>query len=283
MNSTSLVELVSTAPDPETAARAVLSAVPVASETLRRKWRQTVITLWSAHHPRVPLGPHLALSSAEVAGTTLLRDAQAYLAALADGPALWATESQWTPLSLRRLRATLQALRLIRVVKNQLTVVQSRYERWLQFPLTQQFYLLWHTDAYHTNWSDFSGRWGDYMQVVQDNLPLVWELRHEDRLNLPQRHDQWCYSVAEAFLPLWQQSGLLYDNSTWQGVITLLQSHTLLGALEQVVLHDLLERHGLIQHETATSPHFIWTPVGVTLAEAERTQDLPCALELLRG
>src|SRR5581483_12096393 len=89
------------------------------------------------------------------------------------GKAAWDVETEWSYLPIRRLRAVLQALRLIRVQNNQLVIVRSRYERFKQFPTTQQFYLLWHADAYHTAWGDFSGMWTAYMQLVQDNLPLL--------------------------------------------------------------------------------------------------------------
>src|SRR5581483_6980571 len=102
-----------------------------------------------------------------------------------------------------RLRAVLQALRLIRVQNNQLVIVRSRYERFKQFPTTQQFYLLWHADAYHTAWGDFSGMWTAYMQLVQDNLPLLWEAQTEESLNLTHHRDVWSQQGTQLFMEVW--------------------------------------------------------------------------------
>lgn len=297
------------AADPETAARLVEAKVTVDSPLLKRKWREVVWRLWSSAHPGVPKVPDVGLSSAEVAEVPFLQDAKAYLAILAERPAelisergellvapddivrlrcalpsvqasaTWAVENEWGYLGLRRLRATLQAMRLIRPVNGRLSVVRSRYERWHQFPATQQFYTLWHADVYHTNWVHFGGLWGDFMHIVQDNLPILWEVHGHAQSGTLQTGQRWCLEVLEAFSPLWYEAGL-FDAGPGKGSwLKLVRQNSIGTAIHQLLLSDLFERHGLLQSE---GMDFSWTERGITMLEAERRQQLPCAVETLK-
>jgi hypothetical protein len=313
VTSSTIMRLIKTSPDPETAVRQVLTHVTTESDVLRAKWRQIVWKVWAACHPKVPSVPDIGLCSDEVTAVPLLQDAVAYLAALAEHPAqmlaehkerllapaeivrlrsvlpstgkeaTWEVESEWSYMPLRRLRAVLQALRLVRTVKNQLTVVDSRYERFLSFAPTQQFYVLWHTDVYHTNWSTFSGMWGDFIQLVQDNLSLLWDAHDGIVPDREQASNQWCLNVMETFVGLWHDTGLL-DTATGRFAwLKLLRQHSIAPALKKIVLQDLFERHGIIERtHHSTAYDFMWTPRGTAILAAERTRHLPCAMEMLK-
>ncbi|GEM_PF-2432992 len=307
-----LLHTVRQAPDPETAVREVLRCVGATSEVLARKWRSTVVSLWATHHPHVPLLPSLALSSEEVAHVPMLQDAQAYLEEILCQPAslveeqgelavaeadVWRlaatmpslrsvqtlpVESEWAHLPLRRLRAVLQALRLVRPVKGKLVVVRSRYERFRHFPATQQFYVLWHADTYHVDWGEFTGMWGRYTRVVQDYLPLLWDLGEHVQAHDVLDRQAWGVDVLETFLPLWEEEGLLEIGHGQAAILPIVQQHALPAILEKFLIIDMLQRHGLLTQEvTGGQPTLRWTTIGAKLFSAELTQELPCGLELL--
>ena len=100
-------------------------------------------------------------------------------------------ENEWQILRLRRLRSVLQSLRLVRRYKNKLVIVKCRYKRFVQLPAIHQFYLLWHTETYHIDWSQFSAIWGDYLSVIQDYLPLLWEVSSANKPHVPHDIRQW--------------------------------------------------------------------------------------------
>lgn len=307
-----LLHTVRQAPDPETAVREVLQTVTVTSEVLERKWRSTITTLWAKHHPHVPLLPSLTLSSEEVSHVPLLQDAHAYLEEILCQPAslreehteqvvaspdVWRlaaalpslrgvgelpVESEWAYLSARRLRAVLQALRLVRPVKGKLVVVRSRYERFRHFPAIQQFYVLWHADAYHVDWGEFAGMWGKYTRVIQDYLPLLWDLGEHIEAGQPLDTRRWCLEVLETFAPLWEEEGLLDIGRGQAAILPIVQQHALPAILEKFLLHDTLRRHGLVTPAAAASgAPPTWTAIGSRIFKAELTQELPCGLELL--
>lgn len=309
----SLIHRVKEAPDPETAVQAVLSQLALHSEVLSRKWRTAIIAVWSAHHPHVPLLPSLSLASEDVINAPLLRDAHAYLEALLQQPArlveehsellldtkdVWrlaaqmpslqgnvieSVESEWSYVPLRRLRAVLHALRLVRNVKGQLVVVRSRYERFRAFPPVQQFYVLWHADAYHVDWAEFGGLWGKYMRVVQDYLPLIWDIGESAEAEQIVDRRQWVVAVLETFAPLWDEEGLLEVGSGRAAILPIVQQHALPTILERSLVYDLMLRHGLVtmSEEFGKLSKFTWTRAGAHVFKAELSQELPCGLELL--
>lgn len=300
------------APDPETAVREVLQTMSITSEVLERKWRSTITNLWATNHPHVPLLPSLKLSSEEVAHVPLLQDAHAFLeeivcqsAALHEEndelviapPDVWRlaailpslrrsddllVESEWAYLPLRRLRATLQALRLVRPVKGKLVVVRSRYERFRHFPAIQQFYVLWHADMYHVDWGEFAGMWGRYTRVIQDYLPLLWDLGEHAQAGQAMDARTWGVDVLETFIPLWEEEGLLDIGQGQAAILPIVQQHALPAILDKFLIHDVLQRHGLVAtHDHGDHTHYTWTAIGARIFKAELTQELPCGLELL--
>ncbi|MEX1997670.1 MAG: hypothetical protein WEA04_03265 [Candidatus Andersenbacteria bacterium] len=308
-----LLGKVQQAPDPETAVRTVLGTISVTSEVLERKWRSAIMAWWSMHHPHVPLLPSLALSSDEVLTVPMLQDAHAFLEAIFCQPAdlveeqgelllnpadvlriagslpsqalmpALPVESEWSYLPLRRLRATLQALRLVRPVKGRLVVVRSRYERFRKFPATQQFYLLWHADTYHVDWAEFAGMWGKFVRVIQDYLPLLWDLGEHLEPGQQVDRSHWALEVLETFAPLWEEEGLLQIGQGQAAILPIVQQHALPTILEKFMIRDILHRHGLItlSEEFGQLSLFTWTTIGASVFKAELTQELPCGLELL--
>jgi len=307
-----VISLIQAAPDPETATRSVLEHVSSHSEALRRKWRQTIWHMWSRKHPRLPRLPDLALATEDVATVPFFQDAMAYLQELAHEPGqlhkdkgeyllvsediarlqtvlpssrgkeLWLVENEWSYIHLRRLRATLQALRLVRPVKNKLTLVRSRYDQFLKLPPTQQFYLLWHTDVYHTSWAAFSAMWGDYIQLIQDNVTLLWDIHDTVHAQEEEHFQHWCENIIEVFTSLWHETGLLEVGSGRWAWMKLLRQYSIAPALQRIILHDVFEQHGLIeQHDSLLTEKFAWTHRGAVLLKAERTQKLPCSLKML--
>ncbi len=308
LNPDQLTTLIKNSPDPETAARAVLSRISPCPEVLERKWRQLVKEFWSSQHPHVPLIPHLNLTTDDVAGVIALRDAVALLNVVRDRPPLLVSEgkewllssedayhlagslpsarsrvliqleNEWQYPYLRRMRETLQALRLIRRVKNRLYIVKSRYHRFAGLPDIHKFYLLWHAEAYHLDWDQFSGIWGDFLRVVQSYLHLLWDIGEDALPDMPRDVRQWNQDVCDSFSPLWEQAGLLEQPVGHKGLLSAIRVQSLPSALTQVILRDLLERYELIYGEGDV---YAWSRLGINVTSAERTQELPCALDIL--
>jgi len=309
----SLMSRVKQAPDPEAAVQAVLTEMPLSSDVLRRKWRTAIMAVWATQHPHVPLLPTLTLSSEDVAATPMLVDALAFLDAIACQPAelveeqselllsspdvwriaqqlpsltgqeLLAVESEWAYVPMRRLRAVLQALRLVRPIKGRLVVVRSRYERFKSFPSLQQYYALWHADTYHVDWAEFAGMWGKYTRVVQDYLPLLWDVGESLKADESVDRAEWCVSVLETFAPLWEEEGLLEIGHGQAAILPIVQQHALPTILEKFLVRDVLQRHGLatLSEEFGKLSKFTWTKIGESVFQAELSQELPCGIELL--
>ncbi|MBI4022471.1 MAG: hypothetical protein HY372_03865 [Candidatus Andersenbacteria bacterium] len=297
------------APDPATAVRAVLEQLPAHSEVLTRKWRQLVVDLWSQHHPHIPVLLDLPITTSDVAEVPSVQDTLALLRLISDRPAAIAREgsewllapedayhlatnlpslkhrpliqleNEWQCLPLRRLRTTVQALRLLRRHGRELSLVKARYQRFIALPVIQQYYLLWHTEAYHVNWAPFAGIWGDYMTVVQECLPMLWDMSEGALPDIPYDIRQWNQDMWDTFAPLWAQEGLLQRQGGDSALLTFVRTHSLPTAVTQVVMRDLFERYGLIIGE---GEFYLWTTLGSELLAAERTQELPCALDLLK-
>lgn len=309
LNPDRLTKLIHEAPDPETATQAVFANFTSCSDVLSRAWRQLVNELWSAKHPHVPVLPFLSLTTSDVSDTPAVQDAVAFLGLVSDNPPdlvhegkewllsspdayhlarslpslrsrpLIQLENEWQYLSLRRLRDVLQVLRLVRRVKDKLIPVKSRYQRFTNLPIIHQYYLLWHAEAYHIDWAQFSGIWGEYLRVIQEYLPLLWDLSEDATADMPRDIRKWNQDVWEAFSPLWEQEGLLDKPSGHTALLSLVRVQSLPTALTQVILRDLLERYGLVVGE---GDLYAWSTLGVKLAAAERTQQLPCALDLIK-
>lgn len=301
--------LIHQAPDPSTAQRLVLAQLPSHSDVLSRKWRQLVIDLWSQQHPHIPVLLNLPITASDVADVPAIQDTQALLHRLAQRPAaitreagewllapddafhlattlpslknrpLIRLENEWQCLPLRRLRTTLQALRLLRRQGHTLTPIRARYQRFIELPVIQQYYLLWHTEVYHVNWAPFAGLWGNYMTVIQECLPILWDLCEGTLPDVPYDIRQWNQHMWDTFAPLWAQEGLLERERGESALLTFVRTHSLPTAVTQVVMRDLFERYGLIIGE---GEFYLWTTLGTELTSAERTQELPCALDLLK-
>lgn len=308
LDPTDTTRLIKQAPDPETALQAVFAKIPSCSKTLQRQWRKTVIDMWASQHPHIPLLLDLPLTTDAVNETLALRDAYTVLEEVKRQPLdmvqekdewllsseaiyrlgsklpslhgqyVFPLEHEWGYPIMRRVRAVLQLLRLVRRVKDKLYVVNSRHERFVALPAIQQFYLLWHVDTYHLDWAVYAGMWSPYIRVVQEYLPLLWELADGVTIEMPQDITHWGMHLWEAYYPLWEQEGLLSARNNKNTVLSLIQRHYLPAALTTVLLRDLLGRYGLVLME---GEFFMWTELGTTLLSAERNQEIPCGLELL--
>jgi len=301
-------DLIKESPDPETAARTLLGQLSPESTALARKWRQLVIDMWSAQHPNIPVLTDLPLAANDVHDVTVVQDALAFLDIVSHRPPAivkeqseWLIdpqdsyfiasqlphlkknlisplETEWHLLPLRRLRETLQALRLVRRYSNKLIVVKSRYERFLGLPTIQQFYLLWHTEAYHIDWGQFSGLWEEYLRALQEFLPTLWEISYEAEANVPYSLRQWNQEIWDTFLPIWEQAGLLDKKHNETTLLASFRLHSLPTAITQVIMKDLFERYGLVCGEGEV---FVWSDLGIKIIEAERDQKLPCSLDII--
>lgn len=309
INPSSLTKLIQDAPDPETALRGVLKSMPSPSHALKIKWHKIIKDIWAAHHPHIPELLNLPIAVKDISHAKALNEAFEYLNIVQNKPLCmiqenkeWLvspkdvyylatqlpnlhnqpaiqSESEWQYLPLHRLRNSLKSLRLIRRYNNQLVIVKSRYSRFLELPSVQQYYLLWHADTYHIEWSDYAGIWGDFMRVVQEYLPLLWGACQNKESDLAIDIRQWNKEILETFQPLWQQEGLLDQQPSQSALLSFVRFQSLPTALTQVILKDLFVRFGLIYGEGTI---FAYTAPGLQLLNAEHNQDLPCNLDLLQ-
>jgi len=308
INPQSITKLMQEAPDPATAVRAVINSMPETSETLQAKWRKMIINIWSDRHQHLPELLTLPIAGSDIAHSRAINDALAYLAIIQQRPAplvfenhewlvaadyaydlanqmpsqqgrpILPLENEWQNLNLHRLRLTLQALRLVRRYNNQLVIVTSRYQKFLSLPLIQQYYLLWHADAYHVEWHDYAGIWGDYLKIVQEYLPLLWSLTRQSEPDMHYDIRQWNQDMLMTFQPLWQRAGLFDRQPPKTALFALVRLHSLPTALTQVILQDLFAKYGLVNGEGLM---FTYTVPGLKLLQSEHSKDLPCHLDLL--
>ncbi|HLD25417.1 MAG TPA: hypothetical protein VJC05_00030 [Candidatus Andersenbacteria bacterium] len=309
LNPEELTHVIEEAPDPSSAVSTILNYLPGHSEVLGRTWRKVVFDLWSEQHPHIPLLLDLPITSTEVLDVPAIQDALYALRQFSRHPGqlqregsewlltpddaydlasnlpsrrghpLIPLENEWQSLRLRRLRTTLQALRLLRRQQEQLVVVKSRYQRFLELPASQQYYLLWHTDVYHTNWAQFGSIWGEYLNVIQACVPLLWDLSEAALPNVSYHIRRWNQDIWDTFAPLWDHEGLLSRRQPDSILLSFVRTQSVPYAVTQVVMRDLLEHYGLVVNE---GEHYHWTPLGTRLTAAERTQEMPCALDLLK-
>lgn len=286
-----IVNAVRNAPDPETAVCNVMGTINVTSPLLQDKWRKHVSQMWFASHPNVPTSFALPFKSSDVAYAHILLEAHSLLQEMARMPvhvegiaeqevrlAQALSVFRGDVVSVRRMLALLEELRLIRLYQQQFQVVRSRMERFQNLPLPGQFYLLWHADMYHLEWRQFDPEFGVSLSVFQQYLPMVWEMlvhRHEGS---SQRIDELTWQVVRAFRPLWQQQGGVV-RSGMQSMIGLYEQSLLQNMVETHLVQKSLARYGLITYEDDVS--FVWTAAGEALLDAERMGALPCTADLL--
>lgn len=320
MNVEDIVGLITSAPDLETARRAVANCVVGGSEVLDKKWQQVITAAWSQCHPNVPLLPQLPLSEDEVREVPIIRDAVEFLRELNATPARVSVEQGEPTISAEdtirigtampswqgmpgmsveheaavypvwRLRQTLQSLGLARLYRGELRVVKTNVKRFLELPRVQQFYMLWHADVYHVNWTAFAPTWHRYIELIQGYLPLLWDMHHEVEAGMEEDSRVWIEDAADVFLPLWEQEGLLQNHH--HTIVTLYRDMTVPAAMKKIIFDDLFVRYHLVepQYDRITAllkgadaeHNFVWTSLGEKIMYAERTSDLPCGLDLLK-
>ena len=308
LNPAQLNQLAREAPDPETMIRQVFGQLTSESDVLRRKWRKALTELWTKYHPDIPLLPQLPLTRDQISESYQLLDAVKFIQAVTHNPARLirqgrdvmldpdealriaqtlpslestlptAIETEWALPQVRRLRAILESARLIRPYKGQLVPVRSRLSRFMDLTSVQQFFTIWHADVYHVNWALFAPAWQPYVAIIQDYLPLLWEVAQPARAHAAASRRAWCQRCIQAFLPLWDEAGLISPHPR-SFAVTLLRQHALPVILNKVVLQDVFARYGLIGF--TSSGDLVWTELGEVLMKAERSGDLPCASHLL--
>lgn len=322
MDPQELSSIICEAPDPETACRVITKHISTSSGALQDKWRKVISQTWLDYHQAASAALTIPLSSLDIAGLPIFQDVKAFMNALREEPAQvsyerdgWVIESselarlisaipsfsdkavtglehEWNYIPLRRLRALMQAMRLVRVYAGKLHVVESRYSRFLSLPLPQQYYVLWHTDVYHVDWEIFAGQWRQYMRVVQSYLPLIWEMTDELTEGDMCSSENIVQACIEAFSPLWEQE--VEGNN--QSLRHLYQRSGLPVVLDRLLVRDILERYGLIKPEQTVDMMFrnilhpdVYeeeslriTKAGETMLTAEREEDLPCASDILQ-
>ncbi|MEX1112667.1 MAG: hypothetical protein WEC84_04335, partial [Candidatus Andersenbacteria bacterium] len=205
--------------------------------------------------------------------------------------AMEGVEHEWNYIPLRRLRVLLQAARLVRVYKGRLCVIQSRYDHFRTLPLPQQYYTLWHTDVYHVDWEAFAGQWRAYIRVMQNYLPLIWEMTEDLEEGEACSAENIVLACIEAFTPLWEQEVEAGESS----LRNLYQRYGLPVVIEKLVVRDILERYGIVKAEQPLdslfsrllrsegdeAPALRVTKAGETVLRGEREQDLPCSVDIL--
>jgi hypothetical protein len=284
-----MMDIVKSAPDPETGTRHILSFIPLESPVLENKWRKHISQLWATAHPRIPKSLHMPLTSREVAFSSVLVEVHTLIQELKENPTpiyedtkahfLQPTEEAriarklsvfgQDSLHVRRTCALLEELRLVRSYKGQVRIVESRYREFQALPLPSQYYLLWHIDMYHLDWKEYFHEWGSHLVVFQQYLPMVWEMVANMQVGDSQSMDELTARIVRSFRPMWQQELAigLYEQSVLQGMI------------ETWLIDRVFARYDFI-----TSPDsrmFEWTQVGQRMLELERTTKLPCSTDVL--
>lgn len=318
-------KLIAKAPDPETACRVITDEFQ-ATGALERKWRKVITQTWQLQHKTSAHTLALPLTSQDVIQTEALLDARRVLETLRQTPAklvrhrdeyviapeelqrLTAVmpslstrhlpdtlEHEWACVQLRRLRILLQTLRLVRVYRGQLHVVASRHQRFLDLPLPQQFYVLWHADVYHVPWGHFAAGWAPYVEVVQEYLPLLWDVSGGTHSGHTQSLPELTYALLDLYQSLWEQEGVADASETFIGIY---EEYALPAVIGQLVIRDILVRFGLVELQEGL-PAFIragvnspfdsgdttsirWTDIGEVMLIIERSGKLPCGLEMIR-
>ncbi len=321
-----MVAAIKKAPDPETACQ-VITAEFGAEGALEQKWREVISKTWLDFHPNAAADLKLPLTSEDVVRAPLVKDARAILDELLHKPASLVqdkdgyainprelprllaaipslhydenivAEHEWGYVPLRRLRSVLQELRLLRVYQGKLAVVVSRYNKFMDMPLPQQFYVLWHADVYHVDWGEFAHAWHKYFHAMQHYLPLLWDVSEGAQVGQLYNTRDITRVLINVFGPIWQQEGLYDANTNTQMLFRAYEQHTLPAALERMIIHDLFIRHGIFETEGSLlnilqpagginirpeGSTVRLTNLGHILLNAEREDDLPCGIDILK-
>lgn len=317
-------KLIAKAPDPETACRVITDEFQ-ATGALERKWRKVITQTWQFQHRTSAHSLALPLTSQDVIQTEALLDARRVLEALRQTPAKLVQqgdgyviapeelqrltaimpslsnrnipdtlEHEWACVQLRRLRVLLTTLRLVRVYRGQLQVVASRHKRFLDLPLPQQYYVLWHADVYHVPWGSFAAGWAPYVEVVQEYLPLLWDVSGGTRAGHAQSLTELTYALLDLYQSLWEQEGVADAHETFIGIY---EEYALPAVVGQLLVRDILARYGLIEIQddlpalirAGTNSQFDsndisvrWTEIGEVMLTIERSGKLPCGIEMIR-
>ncbi|MBI1833234.1 MAG: hypothetical protein HYR90_00185 [Candidatus Andersenbacteria bacterium] len=319
-----MVKIIAKAPDPETVCQVFADEFQI-SGILQEKWRKVITQTWHSQHEHASYPLEIPLTSQEVLDAPALRDALGLLDELAAHPAdlvkqegetifaahelprltaalpslrgyfIETPEHEWGCPRLSRLRLVLNTLKLTRVYQGKLTVVKSRHERFDDLPYPQRFYVLWHADVYHVRWGGFASAWSQYLDVVQEYLPLIWDLARGTRAGQVQTTTDISFALLDGYQGLWEQSGLLSGEDGPQTLLDLYHESALPVVMEQLLIRDVLARYGLIEAAEGlpalvrggmggfSGPASVvrWTNIGETLLSLERSGDLPCGMELI--
>ena len=290
---TRMIDIIRNAPDSATAMYEVVNFLHVQDSALQEKWNKHVSQVWFELHPNVPANLNLFIMSQDVMLSDALMEVHGLLQELAEHPAranellitgvLHASEEQriadtlsifaGDSMNVRRVSAIVEELRLVRIVKNEVRVVKSRYNRFQALPLSAQYYMVWHIDMYHLDWKEYAYGMQSHLAVFQQYLPMIWELLEHASVGQAHSVDEFAWHIVRAFRPLWQQENAL-------------------GAYEQSALHSMINewlvdkvfaRYGLVDRmDIEGSPRaFMWNRAGITLLHSERTIKLPCAIDVL--
>ncbi len=328
LDTTWLSSFITDAPDPETAHQIISSQIQTESNTLHEKWRKVVNEMWFTRHPNVESRFSLPITSKDALNTPVLTDARALLEMLLHRPAVVTRKNGQNTMSkeeaaqlvrvlpsvqkmqsiipnsekglqtLNHIRAVLQEASLIRIYKGELRVVKTRYEKFINLPLPQQFYILWHTNMYHVQWGSFAAQWGRYIHTVQQYLPLAWKMLPDIQEGTIGNANEFARMVVEGCYPLWQQEGLFSQGNQKIVFSDMYKQSMLYPIIESLLIEHVLMRYGLIDtskkiHEkcgaiscdiiaTVEDGNFEWTSIGSALLQAEKEQNIPCAGSMLK-
>lgn len=317
-------KLIAKAPDPETACQVITDEFQ-ATGALERQWRKIISQTWHTQH-KIQSHPFtLPLTSEEVLQAPALLDARRLLdelvtqpvkiektgreatiasselprlvkamPSLANVPLPEAFEHEWSIVRLRRMREILQTLRLVRVYGGKLQIVQSRYNQFQDLPLPQQYYVLWHADIYHISWADYAASWGQYIDVVQEYIPILWDISRGTRAGQTQTTLELTFSFMDIYQALWEQENIAGHKR--RSLFDMYRETALPGVMEQMLVRDVFIRYGLLEahegiHALMRSDASLWiepqrmvvrwTNVGEKMLNIERSGELPCAFDIL--
>ncbi len=188
-------------------------------------------------------------------------------------------ESEWGSVRLRRQRMLLQHVRLIRPYSGRVAIVGKKYAKWQQLTAEQQYYVLWHTDTYHMPWGEFAGEWRQYIETIQEYLPLVWEVLNEGIELKAKETNQWLQLLLDAFIPIWEEKGLDCSDQPTSLVWATYKKMALPLVMRQLLFNGWLARYGIISQRN--NRYLKVTDAGKHVIQAERTANLACGLDLL--
>jgi hypothetical protein len=292
---TRMLDIVSSAPDCATAIHEVMHFLNVDNGALQEKWSKHVTQVWFELHPNVPSSLNLHIMSQDIMLSDAIMEAHGVLQALLEQPAKASVDFMLGMLDreeekrlareitlfagddmlVRRVCDVLEELRLIRVVKGEVRVIKSRYNRFQALPLSGQYYLLWHIDMYHLDWKEYTHQMQSHLAIFQQYVPMIWELLEHTSIGQTHSVDEFAWHIVRAFRPLWQQERAL-------GIVEQSAVH---GMVSDWLVDKVFIRYGLVDQmnlsENGSPKSFIWNRAGMALLHSERTIKLPCAIDVL--